>query len=315
MKFGRNRPIAVHPHLKLGNYLRATLPAAPATCDFTAKAAAVLADVYQNDALGDCVVAGGYHVAGVETGNAGSAFHATPAQIIADYSKIGGYVPGDPSTDNGADLQTALAYWSQTGFANGTKLLGYLSVDPTNKAEVQAACWLFENLYIALELPDTYVNPFPSGNGFVWDVGTPNPQQGHCIMAAGYGTTGITIGTWGMIGTLTYAALAALCSHSGGGELWIMLTPDQLAKGASKAPNGVDWAGIVADFDSLGGHVPVPAPPAPPPPAPVPGAPTATLAQAEAWLAAGINAGSPLLTKARAIAEANAALAAKWPKS
>ena len=79
--------------------------------------------------LGDCVIAGGYHVEAVWTGNAGQLFTATDAQIVADYGAIGGYVPGDPSTDNGCDEQTAFNYWTKTGFANGTTLAGWLAVD------------------------------------------------------------------------------------------------------------------------------------------------------------------------------------------
>lgn len=310
VKLGRRKPVAVGPHLKLRNYLRASLPAVPASCDFSAQAAASLSSVYLNDSLGDCVIAGGYHVTGVETGNAdgGSPFVATDAQITADYSAIGGYVPGDPSTDNGCDLQTALNYWSQTGFANGTKLLGYLAVDPTSQAEVQAACYLFENLYHAFSLPDPWVSPFPSANGFVWDVAAPDSNNGHCVMSYGYTAQGVSIDSWGLLGTVTWAALAALGVASAGGELWVMLTPDQIAKGAAKAPNGVDWSAILSDFDAMGGTTSIP-------PSPSTTTPTAppTLAQAQAAATAALTAAAPLLTRAQAISVASAALSPLWP--
>jgi hypothetical protein len=58
--------------------------------------------MYLNDALGDCVEAGQGHVVGVLTGNAaGTPFIFTDAQMQAIYSAEAGYVPGDPSTDNG----------------------------------------------------------------------------------------------------------------------------------------------------------------------------------------------------------------------
>ena len=72
-------------HLK--DYLdHARLPAPPASCDFSSAASSVLANIYGNDRLGDCVIAAGYHVTGVETGNAGDLFTASDAQIIADYN-------------------------------------------------------------------------------------------------------------------------------------------------------------------------------------------------------------------------------------
>ncbi len=96
VKFGRKRSDPTKPHLKLANYLKAAnLPTPPVTCDYTTKAAA-LRQMYLNDTLGDCVIAGGYHVVGTETGNAGDGFVATPAQITKDYSAIGDYVPGNP---------------------------------------------------------------------------------------------------------------------------------------------------------------------------------------------------------------------------
>ena len=276
VRFGRKRS-TVRPKLFLKSYLvehAGVLPSAPASCDYSPKAAAVLADIYGNDQLGDCVIAGGYHVCGVETGNAGAPFHATSAQIIHDYSAIGGYVPGDPSTDQGCDLQTALKYWEKTGFANKTKLLGHIAVDATNQQEVELACYLFENLYFGMALPDHWVNPFPSGNGFTWDVaGAPDPENGHCIMGFGYDAHGVKIDSWGMLGTLTWAAVKKYAAASGGGELYAMLTPDQLAKGQSKAPNGIDWSALISDFDSMGGNVPVPSPAPTPPSPPAPPAP------------------------------------------
>lgn len=294
VKLGRRRPVALGPRLRLSRYLDIALPPGPAAVDYSAKAASVLADIYGNDSLGDCVIAGAYHIVGVETGNAGALYTATEQQIEHDYSAIGGYVPGDDSTDNGCEMQTALNYWMAHGFANGTKPLGWLAVDATNKAEMMSALYLFEHLYIGAELPDQWVNPFPSGPGFVWDAaGASDPNNGHAVMACGYGPLGVKIDTWGMLGTMTWAALAAYCVAPAGGELYVLLTLDQLARGQMRAPNGVAWADLIRDFDLIGGHVPIPVPPPPPPPPPPPAphpapAPkTLTLAQAQAVLAKG----------------------------
>jgi hypothetical protein len=317
VRFGRNRPRVVHPHLRFANYIRTALPTPPASCDFSSPALPALRNIYCNDQLGCCVISGANHVQGTETGNAGDLVVATDQIIINEYSKIGGYVPGDPSTDNGCDLQTALAYYSQTGFANGTKLLGYLAVDPTNQQEVMQACWLFENLYHAFELNDAWISPFPSADGFVWDDGAPDPNNGHCVMSYGFDATGVKIDTWGLFGTVTWKALAHLGSSAGGGELWIMLTPDQLTKGQTKAPNGVAWSDLISDFDAMGGTVPqpTPAPPSPTPPTPpsppTPGAPV-TLAQAQAWVVAALKSAHPLLTRSQAENIASQGLAASW---
>lgn len=295
---GRNRPTPGAPKLHFRDYFKTTLPNAPASCSYTAKAANALSNMYLNDQLGDCVIAGGYHIVGTETGNAtGSPFIATTKQITADYSAIGGYVPGNPSTDNGCDEQTAMNYWQSHGFADGTKLTGWLSVDATNKTEVMQAMFLFENLLFGIELPDAWVNPMPSASGFVWANGQPDPNNGHCVIGVGYDSQGVQIDSWGMIGTITWAAVSHLCSAAGGGELYVLLTPDQIAKGKQIAPNNVSWSNLIADFDALGGKVPAPPTPVPVPPTPipVPPAPTSavTLQEACAWAVKGLTQNWP----------------------
>jgi hypothetical protein len=309
VKLGRKRPVAKCPRLHLKNYLVKDVPPPPATVDYSGPAMSALSLVYLNDQLGDCVIAGGYHVVGLTTGNAnpGSPWIATDAQITADYSAIGGYVPGDPNTDQGCDEQTALNYWTQTGFADGTKLVGWMAVDATNMTECMQAMFLFENLYFGVELPDAWINPFPSSAGFTWDDGTPDPNNGHCYMGVGYNAAGVQIDTWGLIGTMTWKAIAHLCSQ-GVGELYVMLTPDMLAKGQAKAPNGMAWADLLADFQAMGGNPPNPTPQPPPqpqpppnptppnpPPPPDPNPPTppaaVTLDQAIGWAAQGAAQG------------------------
>ena len=151
IKFGRRTPVAPGHKFRLRNYLRASLPAPPTSCDYSPAALKALAQMYGNDSLGDCVIAGGYHIEGVETGNAGDMFIATQAQIIKDYEAIGGYVPGDPSTDNGCDEDTATNWWEAHGFANGTKLLGAISADPASITENHAGPVPVRGLHVRRE--------------------------------------------------------------------------------------------------------------------------------------------------------------------
>ena len=61
--------------------MRAALPAVPSSVDYSGPAAKSLVNVFQNDSLGDCVIAAGAHILGTETGNAGDLFIPTGAQI------------------------------------------------------------------------------------------------------------------------------------------------------------------------------------------------------------------------------------------
>ena len=257
-KLGRKRPVARGPRLSLKNYLLRSLPLPPPQIDYADKASKAIAEVYANDSLGDCVIAGIAHVVGVFTGGAGpTPFIYTRDQIIALYSAIGGYNPSDPSTDQGCDEQTALNYWQDKGAPTGShNIAGWVAVDGTDPIECRAALWLFENLYFGIELPDAWINPIPSASGFTWDAaGPPDPNNGHCVVGVGYTQTGVTIATWGMTGLITDAAIKQYCTHDGGGELYTVVSQDALIKATAKAPNGFDWSQLVADFDSIGGNV------------------------------------------------------------
>jgi len=320
VKFGRKRPIATVPHLKLGNYLRASLPSAPAKYDNMTNPAVqpIISDVMLNDELGDCGIAGYYHIKGIETANAGKPFHATAAQLKALYHSVGGYVDGDPSTDNGIILTDLLNFVMHNADAGGSKIAGYAAVDATSPSQVMSAIELFGgSLYLGLELPDTYTGPFPSGNGFVWDTGTPDPEQGHCIISGAYDSTGAHAGidviTWGLRGRLTFAALAELCVAHNGGECWVILTHDQIAVGQSKALNGFAWNDLVYDLNSIGGNAVPPPPPVQPPP---PSSGGVSLAQAEAVVRKAFTGPPLFMSSSQATAKALKALESLpgWPK-
>jgi hypothetical protein len=265
-RLGRKRPVARCPRLSLKNYLTRNLPAPPAAADYIKPAAAALAEVYENDTLGDCVIAGMAHVVGVLTGNAGGPpFLYTNQQIIGLYSAIGGYVPGDPATDQGCDEQTALNYWENNGAMppNSTpaggdshRIAGWLAVNGADPTEFRIALWLFENLYFGVELPDAWVSPMPSASGFTWNAaGPPDPNNGHCFAGVAYNSKGVEIDTWGMTGTITDAAIAKYATRGANGELYTVVSQDGINKATQKAPAGFDWSQLLADFDSMGGSV------------------------------------------------------------
>lgn len=273
-KLGR-KPLTVrYPTLKFANYLKGieTLPAAPATADYTPKAMTAISQMYLNDQLGDCVCAGIEHVAGVLSGNAGTPLLFTDEQTKAIYSAACGYA-GTPATDQGCDIQAVLAYWQNHGNPNGSghKIAGYLAVDPTNIAECRLAVWLFENLIFGVALPDHWVNPMPESEGFTWDVaGEPDPNNGHCFTAFGYDQDKFKISTWGMLGNITNAAISKYTVAHAGGELYTVISQEQLIKATNKTPAGLDWTSLVEDFNALGGKIVVPTPTPQPNTAPAP---------------------------------------------
>lgn len=255
---GRKTP-AADAHLKClnaRNYVALDVDV-PNECDYGTdpEVAGMLADVYCNDALGCCVISGFYHVKGTASGNStpntGDTFIATPSQIVHDYSRIGGYVPGNASTDRGCDMQAALCYYDTIGDVTGARLHAWCAVEASNRSQVKAAVFLFENVYIGMGLPDAWLDPVPQDNGFVWDVaGEANPHNGHCFVAYGYNSRGLLIDSWGLKGLLTWEALAKYADPKEGGELYALLLKDMVAEG-SNAPNGLAWETLRRDFDQL----------------------------------------------------------------
>jgi len=260
---GRNRPPVGRPRLRIRDYIKlSVLPTPPATFDYSPAAMASLSRIYFNDRLGDCVIAWLAHLIGVLTGNGtGNPFLFTDDQIVALYSAIGGYVPGNPSTDNGCDEWTALEYLKTTGAPAGQNQdVAAVSVDGSNPSEYLAALWLLENLMYGVELPDAWISPFPSAPGFVWDVaGDADPQNGHCFGAVGATPAGLKISTWGMLGMITPAATAKYATTAGSGELYAVLSQEVLQRATDKSPSGVDWEHLVADVNAMGGNLVLPA--------------------------------------------------------
>jgi hypothetical protein len=178
-------------------------------------------------------------------------FVFTDTQVVETYGWCG-YVDGDPSTDGGCVVESVLEKWQSHGLPRGSKLAGRLAIDPTNEFELKTAVWLFENLIFGLELPDAWINPFPSGDGFTWDVaGAPDPENGHCVAGVDLVPGGILIDTWAMEGTLTFAAIAKYCASSVHGEIYTVLTPDIVSRATAKAPNGFAWAKLKQYFKDL----------------------------------------------------------------
>jgi len=211
--------------------------------------------MYMNDKLGDCVIAEMLHSVGVFTGNAngGTPAKFTNSQVESLYSAIGGYVPGDPSTDNGCDEVTAMDYWKSKGAPSGqNQIAGWISVSGSHPERYTAALWLFENLMFGVELPDAWISPFPSASGFHWDVaGSPDPNNGHSFLGVAYDKNEVWINTWGMFGSLSEAAIAKYATTSGSGELYTVLSEEIIVRASAKAPSGFNFEQLLADLAAL----------------------------------------------------------------
>src|SRR5271166_739586 len=107
LKLGRNLPKVWRPTLSLDRYLTEppSAPARPLGQRWESKAVHALRDPLANDTLGDCTCAGILKLDVEWQRNAGDVTSPDPnaSDAIALYEGFG-YRPGDPSTDQGAEL-------------------------------------------------------------------------------------------------------------------------------------------------------------------------------------------------------------------
>jgi len=231
---------------KLARYLAPVLPTPPLEAGYIQKVS--VWPMMLNDSLGDCVIAGAGHCIEQWTTYAGKPVVLTDQQILQGYEAVGGYVPGNPSTDQGCDMLTACNYWRQTGFG-GHKILAYVEVDQTNLVEVKQAIYLFGNLYAGWQLPLTV----QSAN--VWSVstrtgdGTPGSWGGHCAPVVGYNASaakgGVTVVTWGGLMPVTWNFLQIYAD-----ELYAVLSQDWL-EANGYAVSGFNLKQLEADLQAV----------------------------------------------------------------
>jgi hypothetical protein len=254
LRFGRRPMVARHPRLRFARYVRADAPPPPASVDYRPLAAAALEQVYLNDQLGCCVIAWIAHKVGLDTGNVdgGRPAVATAAEIKAAYGAIGGYVDGDPATDNGCNEADALAYWISPSVTIGGaahRIDGAVSINAADPIEVRRAIWLFGGVMFGVALPDGWISPLAK----TWDVaGDADPNNGHCFGAVAYDGGRLWIETWGESDfAITDAAVAKYAVAAAGGELFATLGPDWENQATAKAPNGFDYTALKADLAAM----------------------------------------------------------------
>lgn len=272
-------PEDTHPRLKLASHLAAELPAPPAAVNW----GSAVADwpMYGNDRAGDCVEAEqGHHEQVLSLVGSGIEVTVPEQAVIKAYEDIAGYVPGDPATDVGTNIQDAMGYWRKTG-VGGHRIDAFAQVNQSDMREVTTAIALLGPLSIGVDLPQSAMDQFNAGQE--WDVVAHDGGilGGHCIIITGYDPQGLYGVSWGQPVRLTYAFWARYVS-----EAWVVVSREWVNARTGLDPEGVDLSGLGDEFMQLTGQpnpFPVPAPT--PTPAPTPGPPPGPVGDPDAALA------------------------------
>lgn len=200
-----------------------------------------------NDSVGDCVIAGTFHLIMLWNAIVGRTVNIAPAQAIATYSAITGYNPADPSTDRGTNMWAGAKYFLNHGFtdSDGTvhKPAAILEIEAGNYQEHLLACYLFGGVGLGIEFPAFADDQFSAGQA--WSVQTANSHiiGGHYIPLVARRST-LEVVTWGRLQGMTEGFFKKYNDES-----IAYVSPEFLAQG--KSPEGFNLAQLQADLAAL----------------------------------------------------------------
>jgi hypothetical protein len=201
-----------------------------------------------NDHLGCCGLSAPGHVIQLATLNSGGSMVTVPdAAILKAYQDVGGYVPGEPSTDNGTYMLDVLKYWRKTGIG-GHKILAFAEFDPKDERMRRYANTVFGSTLMAIALPKT------AQRQAVWDLvsptgdGAPASWGRHAVCDAEFGMDpdrehdGQLI-TWGQLQPYTLPFRRTYCY-----EAYAVVTNDWLNT-RGRTITGLDVDRLLGDLE------------------------------------------------------------------
>lgn len=240
LKFGKKPAKRSRKTLFLANYLHTSAIAYPAV---KAWERPIDYGMLGNDSVGDCTIAGFYHLRMnmQAVANAGTPLVVTTAEALADYSAITGY-NGTPATDNGANCIDVLNWYRQK-----STIAGYVALDQGNIEQVKIGTYLFGGAYIGFNVPLSMVNQLNSGQDPDWSYSPDDTAsgEGHCVTPVGYGRDGLAVISWGKVYRTSWDFWNAWVD-----EAFCIVSKDWI-KRSGVSPTGLDLNGLLADMAQL----------------------------------------------------------------
>jgi hypothetical protein len=208
LQYGRKPRDFTRPALTLEHYLTAGgLPPAPAG-DVDRCALVPKWPMYGNDQWGDCVWAMIGHMIQSWSAYAGTEVSVPKASLLKGYSDVTGFdpnagPPGNNPTDQGTNIQDALAYWKFTGIKDSTgtyhKIAGYAAFgDCHNIVLTKQVVSTFGSVALGVNFPVSGMDQFNAGEPWTYVPGSPI-DGGHAyprVKVSGGGLDVYTDITW-----------------------------------------------------------------------------------------------------------------------
>lgn len=256
-KYGRLPLDPTRRRLTLEKYLdpraplsRSGLPPVPLTQDVDRASAVQSWPMYLNDQLGDCTIAGIGHMYGAwTTYGCGHEALFSDDVIQGTYSRVGGYVPGDPDTDQGCVMAEVLADQKANGMTDVTgkvhKVVGYAAFgNPADEMLLGQVLDVFGTVYVGINVQQQMEDEFANQEPWTWDPAA-GTVGGHAICLQrrlGDGGAPLEYVTWGALqpATTSFQANAAE-------EAWAVVTEDWLQANGTTV-EGLDLQQLLADM-------------------------------------------------------------------
>lgn len=155
--------------------------------------------MFRNNELGICGIASLCHSQITQSANSGVEVAITDADATDGYKRLGGYVEGDPSTDNGVNmLEVGLRVLHGEPVA-GRTLRAFVAINPKDDDMVAAAAEFFGGLWLGWDLPLAWQG------ADIWDVApdgstsgkwAPRSWGGHATHSPSYSPLIWQLPTW-----------------------------------------------------------------------------------------------------------------------
>lgn len=247
---GRPHPVETHPRVFLDDYMAfSALPTAPPTVDRLTKVPNW--PMYMNDQLGDCVEACVGHQIQAVTSYASTEVTVPDSAVLKLYEDAAGYVPGDPSTDNGTVIQDALQVWHDSG-VQGHTIAAFAELSNLSWPKLKQCLYLFGTVHLGINCPQSALDQFDMGSP-VWSYQAGSPiAGGHAIplqkVTPYTGVKGIlSVVTWGESIRMTTKFASEYIE-----EAWVVLTHDWVAQNGNDI-DGFSYSQLQADFNAING--------------------------------------------------------------
>lgn len=249
--YGRKSPDYSLPRLWLEDYMAVSPPAPVYPMNRLTPVKSW--PMYLNDQLGDCCIAGYAHMIGAWTQLTyeNEVLFSNPA-ITSYYSLCGGYVVGQPNTDQGCLLSTVLQNSMSTGLVDqkgvAHKIAGYAQLSLANMNNPAYLNWALKNfgsVYVGINCPQSAETQFSNGQPWTYVPGSAN-AGGHCIALQQMvsGEYPYEFITWGAAQAATQQFVNMFVE-----EAWVAVGYDWLRRGVTIT--GVNQAALTQDSEAL----------------------------------------------------------------